>query len=655
MKSVRFYDKFMMKSISLILALSLLTACNKKKIVTILSSYSCKERRSPHENIITDSSKYFKVPKTLSFPTVILSGRAEYKAKVIKMEAESFDEEIRPIRHALLIVKSYNTNNNNTSEIQYAYTKENGNFSFTVPKDPDEKNKYTLEVRTQVERSKGNFAIFNCPEEQKPYTFVSETFSLHQDKGELNLTLEEEQTTGAFHIFNLLLTANDILMKVTRDPPSDCSNSNQTNSTYCKASSFSIPSSLDSFLGVYWDYGFNPNFYYSVEDLGVSFVINSYKEKRMFILGGISGDTKEADTDHFDDSVILHEYWHYLDYFLSKTSSPGGSHDRGGTFDPRLAYSEAMSDFFSIFTLTDKRGEDFPYYIDFLGGEDSLRLTFSTKENVLKESVEYWGEIDIPRMEVEGEGNYRETSITRTLWKMYKIEGNTPDDKRKSYLRIYSALRELKNSKDYIDFSHFLKSYLIFFKTDSIASCSTSVNVEIQNFLTEEKQDQTPYFKSFFPSSSSCPSSIEIEGVPYLSTDLPLSPEKQQEAWEYTHPQNNLFFIYTPDIYTPEKNLSFFLELENSNNNLSLYLLRKNNDTTCPQHLPEKRLIKDWCLVGERKNKTRVDLEGFNIKKGEQYIIWVNRFVSISDIIKGDNLDPVNFSLKLGNKYLCQN
>ncbi len=52
-------------------------------------------------------------------------------------------------------------------------------------------------------------------------------------------------------------------------------------------------------------------------------------------------------TDPFDDSLIAHEFGHYIAFSYSRDDSPGGAHGVAELLDPRLAWSEGWADFFS--------------------------------------------------------------------------------------------------------------------------------------------------------------------------------------------------------------------------------------------------------------------------------------------------------------------
>src|SRR6185295_15313242 len=74
-------------------------------------------------------------------------------------------------------------------------------------------------------------------------------------------------------------------------------------------------------------------------------------------------DTDNSDTDHFDNSVIIHEYGHFLEDNMFNSDSPGGSHNGDKVIDPRLAWSEGWGNFIqgavrNVARYTDSLGND---------------------------------------------------------------------------------------------------------------------------------------------------------------------------------------------------------------------------------------------------------------------------------------------------------
>jgi hypothetical protein len=75
------------------------------------------------------------------------------------------------------------------------------------------------------------------------------------------------------------------------------------------------------------------------------------------ILGGCNGDT-----DEYDDTVLLHEYGHFIAAHYSRDDSPSGDHFLDDhTQDIRLSWSEGWGSFFFAAVLGD------PLYVDTIG------------------------------------------------------------------------------------------------------------------------------------------------------------------------------------------------------------------------------------------------------------------------------------------------
>jgi hypothetical protein len=51
---------------------------------------------------------------------------------------------------------------------------------------------------------------------------------------------------------------------------------------------------------------------------------------------------ENIDTDEFDTHVIVHEWGHSFEQFISRSDSPGGSHGFGDVLEPRIAFSEGF-------------------------------------------------------------------------------------------------------------------------------------------------------------------------------------------------------------------------------------------------------------------------------------------------------------------------
>jgi hypothetical protein len=100
---------------------------------------------------------------------------------------------------------------------------------------------------------------------------------------------------------------------------------------------------------------------------------------------------REQDSDEFDDSVILHEYGHFVAAKFSHDASPGGEHSLGQRKDPRLAWSEGWANFFASAVLNRS------VYVDTLGPDGTSNLTFDLEDTTSRLDGEpgYWSELSV--------------------------------------------------------------------------------------------------------------------------------------------------------------------------------------------------------------------------------------------------------------------
>lgn len=113
------------------------------------------------------------------------------------------------------------------------------------------------------------------------------------------------------------------------------------------------------------------------------------------------------DSDEFDDFVILHEYGHFLSETFSRDDSPGGSHGKGDSLDPRLAWGEGWGNFFACAALND------PKYVDTGANATGVQLAI----------VQFNLDEDIPSGEVKG--FVGEHSVGGLLWDLFDKKPGT--------------------------------------------------------------------------------------------------------------------------------------------------------------------------------------------------------------------------------------
>jgi hypothetical protein len=120
-------------------------------------------------------------------------------------------------------------------------------------------------------------------------------------------------------------------------------------------------------------------------------------------------DDPLADTDCFDDAVLLHELGHYLQTACSGDSTPGGAHLPGQDLDPRLAFAEGWATAFGQAVLGD------PRYVDTRPGGGTT--------------------VDLARPSTQPLGPGSESAIHGLLWAMIEADGFAP---------VWRAMRALR-------------------------------------------------------------------------------------------------------------------------------------------------------------------------------------------------------------------
>lgn len=280
-----------------------------------------------------------------------------------------------PIRYAEIRVTS-----SAGALIQCGETDGSGNFSLQLPNNSDVA---TIEVTSRSANSFANVYVLQNPT-QNTYHSISTQVTLDGSKSAGTLTALATGTLegGAFNILDKIIDSNDFLR----------ANTANCNLTFSACTPFTV----NPLLYVYWARGVNPGSYFSQPPL--SFYLAGLNQ--LYILGGVDGDVDSSDTDHFDDTIIIHEYGHFLEDAFAKIDSPGGLHNGDSIIDARLAWGEAWANYFQSLVT----------------GLSVYRDTFGTPLGTagvfINESLES-GTKDVPGS--LGEGNFREFSITRAL------------------------------------------------------------------------------------------------------------------------------------------------------------------------------------------------------------------------------------------------
>ena len=349
--------------------------------------------------------------------TLLITGQAQFqKREFNKGQGLGAPSLPQPIRYAEIQVTGLNED-----VFQCGHTGADGRFSLKVPKN---NRTYHLSIHARADNEHLKISVLNAPERNQLYT-LSTSVSMDQEDVDVGILLAPATGSilgGAFNIYEMVLRANEYL----RDTVGNC--------LVDECVSFTVAPKIT----VYWEKGFNPNSYFN-GTAGLSFYAPT--KDRLFILGGMSGDTDHQDTDHFDDSVILHEYGHFLEDIFSIADSPGGEHSGNKMIDPRLALSEGWGNFFQAAVQYDV-SESNPRYVDTQGNVDgNAGIIFDIGLETPNEICTFYPlttGCDIPQR--QGEGNFREFSITRFFWDT--IDSRTADEETVSngFQEIWASL-----------------------------------------------------------------------------------------------------------------------------------------------------------------------------------------------------------------------
>jgi hypothetical protein len=281
--------------------------------------------------------------------------------------------------------------NSSGSIIQCGETNATGNISVDIPRTA---GTYTLKVLSRADNSHLKASVLNNATAMTPYS-VSTSFTILGTDTSKAVVLSSASYTGtleggAFNILDQVYNANEFIK-----------NNN--------SSGFTVASKVR----IFWTAGLSPGAYYGSPTDAISFFLpaddSTYgMASGIYIMGGVNGSVC-TDTDHFDNSILIHEYGHFLEKANAYSDSPGGSHSGNAVIDPRLAWSEGFANFLQGAVRNEAR------YIDTLRNADCSNGTaVSVNMDLENNSV---GKLDYMAGGTHlGEGIFREVSVSRALW-----------------------------------------------------------------------------------------------------------------------------------------------------------------------------------------------------------------------------------------------
>lgn len=506
---------------------------------------------TPPASVSLPEDSYCGTALSISGPSVTISGSAEFQFRPTVLSGGkrvlSSAPSVKPIRRAEVHI----TDANGTI-LQCGETQNDGSFSLTAPL-PTGASTYSVKVNSRGNNDFVKASILNDVDENRYYS-VTNSVNVNPNSSSLNVGLLSASYTGtleggAFNIFDQILLVNEYLRN------------NTTHANCSSCSAFTVaPKAL-----IYWKKGFTPGAFLGDETAAISFFDSSeiVGSPALFILGGVGGDVDNTDTDHFDNSVIIHEYGHFLENQFSRSDSPGGPHNGQFVIDPRLAFSEGFANFFASAVQADS------FYIDTMGNQDgnpdnNITINLESSNNPSMDKIKTTSPL--------GEGEYREVSVSRLLWDLIdnatdsiNVDGNgsieTTDNLSLSFAYIWHTLSSeasgFKNSSLFFRSMGLFNSLLENLIKSSFGNNSTE-HTALSSLIAAEFQlsGRGAYAQNLTANGSSCTKTITPTALECYFSALGVCQEYKDNffnSWKlysYTHSGGplSLNLNYTPTL-----------------------------------------------------------------------------------------------------------
>lgn len=353
--------------------------------------------------------------------------------------------------------------------VNCAETDTNGEFSSSVPA----VGNYSVKVYSRGDNNLVKVSVLNNPTSNTPY----ELSATQNITGGATVTLTANSSgsvlAGAFNIFHQVYVTN----------------------TYLRAqvSGFTVAPKV----AIYWTLGLSPGAYYNQPGTAISFFTPSgfgSALRGIYILGGVNGDSTCQDTDHFDNSIVIHEYGHFLEDIYAGSDSPGGSHDGNSLIDPRLAWSEGWANFIQAAARAEGRYRDTVGNPD-CSGSHGLAINFNLDDTATRDAIS---------SSVEGEGHFRELSISRLLYDIIQASASNFQHIWTAFDDLSSQSRPFRNARDL---------YTLMNTAGQIATLDTLLAVESQQRMPAATSTNSNPFYSEVLSAQDAQCDQEIRGV----------------------------------------------------------------------------------------------------------------------------------------------
>jgi hypothetical protein len=527
----------------LLIASAALTACSPQIITTTTSSASTSSFIIDPSTIVAEKD-YSSSTTTYTGTTVTINATLQY---------QRFDDasgsggtpstlttkSLNPIRLAEVVIYDVATG----AVVQTGQTNASGQIQPTsgsgtgliIPR-PSSTKTYKLQVNSRAFNSKIKASVLADPQSNNFYS-ISNTFTVGSLDTTVSVTVSAATASyntgagqnlegGAFNILDQVYVANEYLR------------SNSGNSSL-----------VADKIQIFWKPGFDPGTGYVGASSTVSFFLSAYYlglARGLYIVGGTSGSVC-GDTDHFDRSIILHEYGHYLEDLYAGSDSPGGTHYGTTLIDPRLAWSEGWANFFQGASLSR------PYYWDTSGNSDcsgtpiamiKYSLRAQSNSNEPYNAGQGVTVTDVPNSSVDGEGTFREFSISRTLFKAITDGTMNPDGNWSniSFSNVWTAFTSMYSTGKFRNAGLMMKALQ--------AQVNTNENSKLTSFNTVLANDKQTASQSYYSvpmvntaaETSSCIGTVSNSFPRSTASDTPTTSSNSSALR-----RSSRYFLYTYD------------------------------------------------------------------------------------------------------------
>lgn len=151
----------------------------------------------------------------------------------------------------------------------------------------------------------------------------------------------------------------------------------------------------------------------SLGQIGTSFYLPNEDSGAIFILG-----QENADTDEYDQHVIIHEWGHYFEHQMSRTDSIGGPHSLNDRLDARVAFSEGWGNALSAIITGD------PVYRDSSGRQQASGFSYNLEST-----------------NISNPGWFNEGSIGAIIYDIYDTQTDDFDNISAGLSPLYNVMR----------------------------------------------------------------------------------------------------------------------------------------------------------------------------------------------------------------------